>query len=168
MRLPNIALSGRSGSGKSTVAEYLEKRYGYTICRTGVAVRAVCSLLFQSEAKEITNRVTDLLRSADEFVWVRAALRNASPDKPIVFDSMRFRSDYDYLSSAGFRTWQLQASVLVCAKRLTTRGQVFAVGKDETHRTETELLDVQHDAVIEADADDVSLLHGQIDRLLSR
>jgi adenylate kinase family enzyme len=60
-----IALSGRSGSGKTTVANYLVAKYGFTRCSTGAACRELCKNLFGGESKAILNQVTDALKAID-------------------------------------------------------------------------------------------------------
>lgn len=145
---PNIALSGRSGSGKSTIACYLAERHGYVVCQTGELCRQVCQMLFGSQSKTMLNRVTDAMKTIDEQVWLRGALRNAPQNRPLVFDSMRFESDYQFLRSEGFVLWQIDAPLEVCISRLRFRDQEFQQGVDDLHLTETEVLPLSHNALI--------------------
>src|SRR5690242_9306970 len=105
----NVALYGRSGSGKTEIANYLTSKYGYIRTSTGSACREICQLLFQDESKTLLNRVTDAMKSIDENVWLRAALRKIEPGHAVVFDSMRFHSDYEYLRGHGFSLWRIDA-----------------------------------------------------------
>src|SRR4051794_34749112 len=105
--LRNVALYGRSGSGKSTIAELLT-RQGYQHIKTGAACRKLCLDLFDSDAKTLMNQVTDALRAIDQTVWLRAALREAlSP--PFIFDSMRFPQDYVRLRDEDYLLVRVEA-----------------------------------------------------------
>src|SRR4051794_17525125 len=98
-----IALSGKSGSGKTTIADYLLAKHGYARRSTGAACRDVCNRLFGDESKTILNKVTDALKAVDSNVWLRVALSGLKEDTPVVFDSMRFATDYTFLKSQGFQ-----------------------------------------------------------------
>jgi dephospho-CoA kinase len=133
----NIALFGHSGSGKTTIADWLVFNRGFVRCSTGAACRSVCHTLFQSESKTLLNQVTDALRAIDRAVWLRAALSVDTGNKPIVFDSMRFAGDYDFLRDRGFATWKIIAPRDVRLDRLRARGQEFDPLIDDYHSGET-------------------------------
>jgi dephospho-CoA kinase len=135
----NIALYGRSGSGKTTIAQFLVKNYGYNRCSTGDACRHVSKFLFQSESKKILNQVTDAMRIIDQNVWLRTALTLVPDDSLIVFDSMRFFNDYNYLKARSFSLWKVEAPIELRLERLYQRGQLYDLEEDENHITETEL-----------------------------
>ena len=152
---PNIALVGKSGVGKTTVAAYLVSEYGYVRTSTGDVCRQVCQLLFRASSKSLMNRVTDAMKQIDENVWLSTALAAVTDGQRIVFDSMRFQTDYDYLSDRGFSIWRVNAQLDVRIRRLSSRGEEFDPAADEIHRTETELDDVV--ANFEIDNSPVSL-----------
>jgi cytidylate kinase len=116
---PNIALHGRSGTGKSTIAEYLVTQYRYQHAKTGAACRRLCRELFDSESKTLMNEVTDALRRIDPTVWLRAGLSGLRDDDPVVFDSMRFTEDYRYFHAHAYLLVDVRAptSVKVRAAR---------------------------------------------------
>jgi dephospho-CoA kinase len=130
----NIALYGRSGSGKSTVGSMLVET-GYQHLRTGAECRELCRTLFQSEAKTVMNRVTDALREIDPTVWLRAALVGAS-DAPVVFDSMRFPQDYAYLKERRYLLVRIDTPTALRLERLKSRGQEYNPARDDFHDTE--------------------------------
>jgi adenylate kinase family enzyme len=76
-----IALSGNSGSGKSSVARYLVERHGYLHASTGQICRRISALLFGNEDKTSLNRVSEAVRTIDKNLLIHAALRNAHSDR---------------------------------------------------------------------------------------
>ena len=93
----------------------------------------------------MTNKVTDALRAIDPAVWLNLALKDAD-DRPIVLDSMRFVSDYQYLRHRNFYLLRVIAPFPVRSSRLVQRGQVFNPTSDELHPSENELETYDFDA----------------------
>jgi dephospho-CoA kinase len=155
----DIALYGHSGAGKTTVADWLVSNRGFVHCATGAACRGICQMLFQSESKTLLNQVTDALKAIDEHVWLRAALSENVVGKPVVFDSMRFLSDYRFLRERGFSTWKITAPLEVRVGRLRARGQEFNPDVDDRHRGETELAGSAFDVVIDNGGSDLPTLY---------
>jgi cytidylate kinase len=162
----NIALSGRSGSGKTTIANYLAKKYNFHVCSTGALCRQVSNLLFRSESMKILQDITDAMKSIDEDVWLKGALYNAPQDTAIVFDSMRFTSDYDFLHSKNFVSLRIEASTDVCFSRLQARGQIFNREQNDMHRAEIELEDYQHDFTIVNCKTSIDELYKEVDSIV--
>ena len=151
--LSNIAIYGRTGSGKTTVAEYLATKYGYTRSNPGSAVREISKFLFNSDAKTLLNRICDAMKEIDENVWLRRALLTIDPEQLVIFDSMRFQNDYEYLSKHGFRLWKISAPLEIRMARLQERGQEFDPLIDELYRGESELENYYFDTYIDNSAD---------------
>jgi hypothetical protein len=112
-------------------------------------------MVFQSEHRTLMNQVTDLLKSIDEMVWLKAALAGAPADRPLVYDSMRFTCDYNILRDRGFTVWAVATRDDLRHARLQARGQEYTAEIDETHSLEVELLQHEHDALLTND-DDIS------------
>lgn len=137
--MQSIALSGKSGSGKTTVASYLEQSHGYARVGTGDLCRAVCRELFGNESKMTMNAATDALRTVQPDVWLAAALRHAPRGRPLIVDSMRFREDYLLLRSRGYELWRVDVRSDVRWARLHQRGQESRGERDDGAAAETEL-----------------------------
>lgn len=161
-----IALYGKSGAGKTAIAKYLVDKYGFVRCSTGQACRQVCRLLFDSESKTILNKVTDALKTVDEDVWLRAALREYGPETPIVFDSMRFANDYHFLDARGFSKWKVVAPLALRVERLRQRGQEFDPEVDDDHPGENILSDYIFDITIENSSVELATLYREIEKNL--
>jgi cytidylate kinase len=161
-RLRSIALSGRSGAGKTTVAEWLSQAYGYNHRRSGALCRQICLDLFDDDSKEMLNAVTAAMRSLRSDVWISAALRALPGDELVVFDSMRFAGDYERLRNAGFALWRVVAPLDRRVERLRVRGQGFDPDVDDVAGPEVELDDHSFDLVIDNSSDDVGALWVQV------
>lgn len=164
----NISLSGRSGSGKTTIANYLASKYNFHVCKTGTLCRDVSKLLFRSDSLEILQKVTDAMKDIDKDVWLKGALYNAPTDKSLVFDSMRFESDYIFLKNKGFVLLRVEASREVCFSRLRERGQIFNENKDSMHKSEIELEKYHHDFTIENSQISIPKLQKTLDSLMTK
>ncbi|MBV9158485.1 MAG: AAA family ATPase [Acidobacteriaceae bacterium] len=161
-----IALSGRSGSGKTVIAEYLVEKHGFKSCSSGVACRDLCRRLFGTESKTILNQVTDALKAIDSKVWLNAALCSVDDDRPLVFDSMRFSTDYDFFREREFTTWRIEAPLTIRLERMRKRGQ-SVTAEDDEHRAETELDAFVFDRVIDNSDEGFDLLHFKIEEALT-
>ncbi len=157
----NVAIYGKSGSGKTTVCRYLAEQHGFTHCHPGARCRDLSMELFGTDAKSVLNRLSDSLRAIDEEVWIRAALRSARPSVPVVFDGIRFRNDFRYFRARSFLLWQVRAPQRSRHDRLETRGQEFS-SADEDHEGENVLDDFPFDVVLDNNGDQ-SHLFAQID-----
>lgn len=147
--LPNIALSGASGSGKSTIAKHLVTKYGYQRLSPGDICREIAQLAFGRTDKTTLNRINDALKSIDPFIWINACIRKAEPGIPIVFDCMRFLMDFEFFRNKGYMLVRVTAPLNVRSQRLQKRGQEFLIGVDDRHSGETELNEASFDKVFE-------------------
>jgi dephospho-CoA kinase len=167
--LPNIALSARSGAGKSIASDYLQNTYGYALCRPGAICREITERLFGTQSKTMLNKVNDAMRAIDPDVWLRVALQELGalrPGTPICVDGMRFKSNVEYCRKNSFVLVTIDASEETRMRRLKARGQEYDVQVDAAHAVETEIEGIPFDHVIRNDGDDPRLLYKEIDKIL--
>jgi dephospho-CoA kinase len=143
-----IAIYGRTGSGKSTVSRYLAEQHGFAHCYPGARCRELALELFGVESKHVLNRLSDSLRAIDHEVWIRAALRGAPSSAPLVFDGMRYESDYKYFRAHSFLLWKVEAPSEQRYHRLGERRQEFHPD-DDRHSGEWTLADFPFDVVLD-------------------
>lgn len=146
-----FALIGKSGAGKSTVAERIERDYRIRRISTGTICRQISMLLFGNEEKASTQRIDDALTQIDPSIFLRAALRGAEPSESICVDSLRFSTDYSLARERGFEIIRVTASDETRTRRLAIRGQVFNLDVDGRHRSETDLDTAEADYTIHND-----------------
>lgn len=147
-RAGRFALIGKSGAGKSTVAEQIAQDYGIRRISTGTICRKISMLLFGNEEKASTQRIDDALTQIDPSIFLRAALRDAAPQESICVDSLRFSADYSFARDQGFEIIRVTASDETRTRRLAARGQAFNLDVDGRHRSETELDTAEADFTI--------------------
>lgn len=144
-----IALIGKSGSGKSTVASLLQLYCGTTRISTGAVCRRISMQLFGNEFKSSTQSIDDALTQIDPSVFLNAALLNVGDDCSICIDSLRFQSDLVLARERKLITIRIVAPDELRFSRLERRGQVFDPRTDGIHRSETELDEAEVDFTIE-------------------
>jgi dephospho-CoA kinase len=163
-----IALTGRSGAGKSTVAEYLKNTYHFSICKTGIRCRSLAKEFFNTESKTILNELTDAMRKIDPTVWLRMALNSMDISNPyIVIDSIRFVEDYTFAKVNGYYIWRINAPLQIRVRRLASRGQEYDMSNDEQHLTEKALEELPVDESIENGVDSLPSLYRIIDQKIN-
>lgn len=151
--LMRVALIGKSGVGKSTVAKLLNYHAGAERVSSGAICRQIAKMLFGNDHKSTTQKLDDALTKVDPSVFLNAALLAAPAGRPICLDSLRFESDYEIARSRGFTIVRVIAPDDVRIARLTERGQKFDLVKDGSHRSETELDEVDVDYTVENSGD---------------
>ncbi|WP_186766720.1 HD domain-containing protein [Puniceibacterium confluentis] len=165
--LMQVALIGKSGVGKSTLAKLLNYHSGTERVSSGTICRQIAKLLFGNDDKSTTQTLDDALTSIDSSIFLNAALLTAPTGRPICLDSLRFRSDYEIARRRGFTIVRVIAPDEVRVARLSERGQRFDPGKDGTHRSETELDTVDVDYTVE-NSGDIDALENSIRTLIGQ
>lgn len=141
MKPLRIALIGKSGAGKTTIAEHLRETHDFYQASTGALCREVGALLFETPSRAILNQLADALIGVDQLVWVRAAIAGA-PQGDVVLDSLRTLEEYELARREGFEIWRITAPPDVRVARLRGRGEQYALEEDDAHRFERELDEV--------------------------
>jgi dephospho-CoA kinase len=161
-----IALTGKTGSGKSTVARYLEMKHGFVVCNTGARCRELAREFFGCEEKYYLNKITDCFRALEPGVWLKVGLQKVSltTDK-IVIDSIRFQEDYRVARERSFSIWRIECRSDIRIDRLRSRGDEFRV-TDEEHVSETALDGLPYDAVLENNGGSLEDIYSKVEELL--
>jgi len=101
-----IALSGKMLSGKSSVATYLVKHYGFVELSFASKMKEVAAELFPRAKYEkdrlLLIQVGERMRELDSQVWIRHVLPGILPGEDIVISDVRFPSEYDALRRLDF------------------------------------------------------------------
>jgi len=107
----NIAFTGKYGSGKTTIANYLAEKHGYTKMSLADPMRKITKEIFGIESKKdpryrrIMQKLgTDWFRSEDLYVWINYLLKRVENEPgPIVVDDVRFPNEALTLVQNGWK-----------------------------------------------------------------
>jgi len=101
-----IAFCGRAGAGKSTLADFLVKVYGFQKYSFADAVKGVARELFGMTEKDrsLLQGIGDRMRQIDEYVWIRYVMNRiiAEGFDDVVIDDLRYVNEAYFLKANGF------------------------------------------------------------------
>ena len=139
----NIALAGGMGAGKTTVAEYLAKQYGFAQVKISKPIYEIAELLWGPEAAKDRALLQDLgtkMREIDPDVWINHYVKSIKDAGVfIVNDTMRFPNEYWALTRADFVTVRVLAPEAVRIDRLQKIGRIQDLDR-LNHISETALI----------------------------
>jgi len=131
MDLPNIGIVGKMGAGKTTVAKYLEDKYGYQRTSLAEPMRQIVKEFFGVEDKSdpryrrlMQKLGTDWFRSEDKNVWIRHLLKRCVGSGWVV-DDVRFLNEAKALQGEGWVLLYIDINDEVRLERMRARGDDF-------------------------------------------
>ncbi len=112
-----IGLLGESGTGKSSIAQHLQERYGFQLVQLAAPIKRFVMDVLGVESKTLNygprhaahrammQQVGTAMRSVDEDAFIRKLLRVVEDEGPLtnwVVPDVRFQNEATYLRKAGF------------------------------------------------------------------
>ena len=90
-----IALIGKMGSGKTTLAKYIEERYGYSLLSFATPVKKYAKELFNVHTKDraFLQAFGQKMKEIDPDIWVNCIIRQIITDS-VIIDDVRFPNEY--------------------------------------------------------------------------
>lgn len=172
--LPNLAIVGKAGSGKTTAATFLACNYGYHVHHFAYSLKQACRALWGDDVmldREKMQWFGNTMREYDDKVFVNACARNIDRDlaaqNPVVVDDCRFSNEVDVLAERGFHFIKIEADEDVRVLRLQANGK-FGTREQLSDATETGLDHQYFENVIQNDGDEVGWLYTQIVNKLNK
>ncbi len=143
-----IAVTGRMGSGKTTIAELLSDEYNYKTVRISGKLKKIIRELELPYERDVLQQTGDFFRKFDEIVWVRQAikeskvlLKQGAPG--IVIDDVRYKNEQRALVEADFILIRVVAPVKERKERIILRDGIEITNEDwkrwSNHPTELEI-----------------------------
>jgi hypothetical protein len=134
--LPDIALAGKSGAGKSTAAQLLEQ-LGYQTRSFAAPLKRIAAELWGEAATTDRAKLQCLgvaVREIDPDTWAKLLIRDTRPISqsmgyvgprgyPVVVDDLRFENEWFALKGEGFVIVRVEAPRLVRIDRLKGNGK---------------------------------------------
>lgn len=164
---PDIALVGRMGSGKSTVAELLTLQ-GYTRISHADGLRQIAAAAYgnlgksdtitvarprarggylELSGREVLQQLGQKVKEFDRDFWLSITLRRALmyPEQPIVNDDTRFMFEAQALRAIGFLIVRINVPLMVRMQRLEALHGRKPTKSEQYHESEREIDDIQVD-----------------------
>ncbi len=153
-----IGVSGKRGSGKDTLANYLVRTYGFTklsfaallkqhvrdffgmtVEHTDGPLKEIVDERYSKSPRQIMIAIGQFYRSFDPDFWIKAAFKDIDPNKDYVISDLRFKNEANYLRN-------VQGATIV---RLNRYKNLNIYGSEEINDiSETDLDDYVFDLVI--------------------
>jgi hypothetical protein len=127
--LPDIVLLGKRGTGKTTVAQWLQLAGDYGYLQFDSTYRLVASRIWSQPTQAQVHLLRDAVYAIDDHAWANCTLdavknmRSRVPGRRFVIDGCPTEGDYWTLTEAGFVGVRLEADLHVCMDRLWRAGR---------------------------------------------
>lgn len=132
--LPSLAVIGKMGAGKTTIAEWLVAGAGYTRGSFAAKLKDIATLIWGLDAltdRDKLQRLGTAVRDIDEDAWVNLAIRQMESQRrtsPVysrfVVDDCRFPNEYWKLKEQGFLVLRVVADEDLRVQRLEKIGKL--------------------------------------------
>jgi cytidylate kinase len=154
LSLPNIAIIGKAGAGKTSAAGVLQRLYNYRRISFAWPLKNIAMQLWGAGAamdRGILQKLGVAVREIDPDTWVDHLMRRAENEDhvghPLVCDDVRFENEYWRLRGAGWLMVRIEAPVEVRAARLQLSGKLTTL-EQMSHVSETSLDEMKSDVTI--------------------
>lgn len=122
----HIALTGWAGAGKTTVAQYLEQKYGYKKISFADGIKDIAMRYFFMSEKDrrLLQQIGEKMREIDPDVWVKYTLHRVEYielDSSVVIDDLRRMNEFEGLQREGFIVIRIEADEDIRIDRLIKR-----------------------------------------------
>ena len=99
-----IAICGKMGTGKTYLADYIAKKYGFIKTSFAKRLKTLAEELFDMTHKDrglLINFATKM-REIDSRVWIKAMFRDIKNVDNVVLDDLRLNNEYITLKESGW------------------------------------------------------------------
>ncbi|MFX1282803.1 MAG: AAA family ATPase [Promethearchaeota archaeon] len=166
-----IGITGHMGSGKSTAAAYIVKKYRFIRMQLSGKMREIAQELELEITRDLLQGMGKFFREFDDDVWIKYLTKKIQESsESIVVDDIRRMNEVDYLKPLGFKFIRIESSSKIRKIRLETRGNRKISDLDwkrwSNHLTEIQVSNLPVNYIIINDGT-LKELTDQIDNILS-
>lgn len=174
-----IGLLGESGSGKDTVAKYLQEKYGAKLMRFADPIKETLNIYFEKSSREDQQWLALEFRQrfGADILSRALAKKVANTEGLIVINGIRFWEDYNFVESfPGGKTFYVTANQKLRWERTATRQEksdddISFEQFQASERAETEIhipeIGTKADFVLKNEKD-LAFLLGETDKIMAR
>lgn len=168
-----IGLTGKGGSGKDTVADYLEEKYNFKKISFGELLYKIAYLLGMKEKdRQFLIDLGDALRGMDQDVFIRPVVEEILSNTSInyVITDVRQPNEYKALLDLGAEIFEVYAPLNVRLNRIEKRDKIILNDKEietlQKAHTETYMENWNLDKIV--NDKDTKTLYANIDKALKK
>lgn len=173
--LPPVAITGKMGAGKTTVADYLSVTYDYNQLHFAAALKQTAAAIWGEEKvhhnRDLLQKFGVAVRDIDEDAWVNIVVRKIEEADWYgtfhhVVDDCRFPNEWEALANLDFRFIQVEADE---NERFSRLQRIHKIDDREqmTHISETAIEQFNPDYTITNNGDR-DYLYQQIDKIIEK
>jgi adenylate kinase family enzyme len=139
-----VAISGKQGSGKSTLSQELVENYGFERISFATKLKEIAMDLFglswdqvygDKKERVLLQELGAKMREIDSEVWIKYVIRQVEQNRytNYVIDDVRYKNEFEALKEAGFVMLRVE-----CVEKVR-KGRIGENYKNDTHMSETDL-----------------------------
>ena len=146
-----IAVSGKMGAGKTTLAQHFVDKYGFKRTAFAKALKDYAIDIFMLSEEDVFGKKKRALlqdfgqkmREIDELVWINQLLADVEGNEKVVVDDVRYENEYSAMIKEGYLMIRINAPEKLRKERLGDKFQ------NADHESETSLDNESFDIYID-------------------
>ena len=125
MKVLKIGITGKMGSGKSSLTKFLKEQENCYVTSFSSVIRKTLNNLDLIPTRELMQATGDFFRDYDKLVWVRQLLKEVKDvTNNVIIEGIRYDFESNELASQGFKIIKVLANDEIRRKRIANRSNI--------------------------------------------